>query len=258
MGRNKLANVHNHFDDCPGQKVKCMHCGKLQAKNGTRQRQHLEKCDSHARHEVENQMRSSIPPESPEPSSNSQGLGSSFLSLNGEDAPPSLAPSAPSSAPSSTPSSLGPRFSGITKVQKKPSAADLRRQKEQRDRALANLIYGLCLPFNIVDSPLFRAFIRTLSSYKAPSRATVSGSMLDNTYRSVKDQVFGVLGRSRHLHLTLDESSNVNHDRVINLSCRTEGQAFYLHTRVAPLGQTLSAEALKAWLDESVMAIGGE
>jgi BED zinc finger len=243
-----LANVHNHFDDCPGQKVKCKHCGKLQTKNGTRQRQHLENCDSYAGHELQNQLRSSIPPASPGPSSNSPGLSSTFLSLNDEDAPSSSAPS-----------SLGPRFSGISKVQRKPSANDLRQQKERRDRALANLFYGACLPFNLVESPEFRAFVRSLStSYNPPSRAKLSGDMLDGTYQNVKDQVFGVLGRSRHLHLTLDESANVNHDRVINLSCRTEGHAFYLYTKVAVLGQTLSAEALKAWLEESVTAIGSE
>jgi hypothetical protein len=69
--------------------------------------------------------------------------------------------------------------------------------------------------------------------------------------------VFGILGRSRYLHLTKDESSNSNNDRMINLSCRTENQAFYLHTRVAPLGVSMTAEALKSWLVDSIEEIGG-
>jgi len=227
MGRTTRVGVHANFDDYhPSDtgkpRVQCKHCGAVRAKNTTKQGKHLQHCTAFLNHDLENQMRSSPPPILPEPSS-------TFVSTPGN--------AEHSSQVHSARSALAPQ----------------QRQRAQRDQALFNLFVECNLPYNVVESPAFKAFVGTFSrSYKTPTRTKLSGEMLDAGYQQVKGKVFENLGRSRYLHFTMDESSNTNNDRVINLSCRTEHQAFYLHTKVAPLGESMTAEALKTWLHHSV------
>lgn len=248
MGRTTRVGVHANFDDYhPSDtgkpRVQCKHCGAVRAKNTTKQGEHLQHCTAFLNHDLQNQMRSSPPPTLPEPSS-------TFVSTPGNANHCSQVLSARSP--------LAPQPAGVSKAKPSPSVHDLQRQRAQRDQALFNLFVECNLPYNVVESPAFKAFVGTFSrSYKTPTRTKLSGEMLDAGYQQVKGKVFERLGHSRYLHFTMDESSNTNNDRVINLSCRTEHHAFYLHTKVAPLGESMTAEALKTWLVDSIDEIGG-
>lgn len=66
--------------------------------------------------------------------------------------------------------------------------------------------------------PYMKDFISDLEpAFKMPSDRTFATTVLDICYKETKGQVLDVLRRSRSLNVSLDESSNINRDRIINI-----------------------------------------
>lgn len=107
--------------------------------------------------------------------------------------------------------------------------------KARRDRLLARAIYAGGLPLSIVDPakhPEWSEFMRSFDGgWQPPTRERLGGSLLDEEYERVSDEVNNFLRGEIRLNLTADESTAGNSDRVANIAVNTTaGGSFHLHT----------------------------
>jgi hypothetical protein len=72
-------------------------------------------------------------------------------------------------------------------------------------------------------------------------------AMLDLCYEETKAEVFDVLWRSHFLDVSLDESSNIKRDRIINICILINFGLFCLRYELVGVG-TSSAEYIAEWL----------
>lgn len=73
------------------------------------------------------------------------------------------------------------------------------------------------LPFTVVESDLFRIFIKVLSpSYVAPSRKTLSNALLLKFYNIVREDVNKLLGQAEYVALrTTDAWTSASHNQYV-------------------------------------------
>lgn len=107
--------------------------------------------------------------------------------------------------------------------------------KAQRERLLARAIYAGGLPFSLFDPvkhPEWSDFVHSFdASWHPPSRERLGGSLLDEDYERVSNQVNTLLQGEMRLNLTADESTAANSDRVANIAVNTAaGGSFHLCT----------------------------
>ena len=95
------------------------------------------------------------------------------------------------------------------------------------DESLGRLIYGLGLPFSLVESPFFEAFVRALRpAYHLPCRNKVSGDWLDKHYDRIREQVNTEIEKASSLTLVLDGWTNRRNEAVIGFSVATPKPVF--------------------------------
>jgi len=65
-----------------------------------------------------------------------------------------------------------------------------------------------------------RKFVDLLgdSLYKAPSRALIGGDLLEQEYLKLQAKILAILKEQDHIQFVLDESSDINHCRTVNIS----------------------------------------
>jgi hypothetical protein len=109
-------------------------------------------------------------------------------------------------------------------------------------------IYCGARPFFMYMEPYMKDFISDLElAFEIPSDRTFATTVLDRCYEETKAQVLDVLRRARVLNISLDESSNINRDRIINICVLTNLSPFCLLYELIDVG-TSSAERIADWL----------
>jgi hypothetical protein len=74
------------------------------------------------------------------------------------------------------------------------------------------------------------AFLRALNSAYIPPKTTfLKTIMLDNTWKAVKKEVDAEIKKEEQLNVCFDGSSNINYQRICNISVTTRKEAFYYH-----------------------------
>jgi hypothetical protein len=90
------------------------------------------------------------------------------------------------------------------------------------------------------------AFLRALNSAYIPPKTTfLKTTILDNTWKAVKKKVDAKIKKEEQLNVCFDGSSNINHQRIYNISVTTRKEAFYYHNTFLGLdtaGATYTAE----------------
>jgi hypothetical protein len=93
-------------------------------------------------------------------------------------------------------------------------------KKDKLDSAAALAVYMSARPFRLWEDKYFRQLISLLSDnlYIPPHRDDIGGVLLDQTYLKVRHQVLDILDHESSLQFVLDESTDINHRRMVNLS----------------------------------------
>ncbi len=85
------------------------------------------------------------------------------------------------------------------------------------ERLLACAFYSAGISFNVIDNPDFHIFLKkACSAFKIPSRYTLSNTILDSKYDSLKKDVNDILEKEEYLCLTSDRWLDMNRTSVIN------------------------------------------
>jgi len=93
-------------------------------------------------------------------------------------------------------------------------------KKQKLDSAAALAVYMGPRPFRLWEDKYFRAFVGLLSDslYIPPHRDIIGGDLLDQTYLEVRSKVLSILDEQSSLQFVIDESPDINHRRMVNLS----------------------------------------
>jgi hypothetical protein len=92
------------------------------------------------------------------------------------------------------------------------------------------MIYQAGLPFTFFEKPKVLAFLRALNSaYVPPKRTSLKTTMLDNAWKTMKKEMDLEINQEEELNVYFDGASNINHQRICNISVITRKRAFYYH-----------------------------
>src|SRR5271155_5396656 len=128
-------------------------------------------------------------------------------------------------------------------------------QKKEIDVLAAMWCYLGNLPFNVYESAIGKRFVRALHpAYKAPSRKTISGPLLDKVYDMTKTQSDRMLSSLDTLNVVTDESSNIRSSRICNISVLTpSGSVHYISEDIQ--AKQMNATAAVQWLRTHLLAL---
>jgi Protein of unknown function (DUF 659) len=111
--------------------------------------------------------------------------------------------------------------------------------------------YAVCCgarPFQLYQESSVKKLIKKLNSaYDPPSAYLLANRLLDDCYGETWDEFLHVLKGCEVLNVSVDESSTINRDRVINACILTEHGPFCLKYEKVSKG-TSSAERQAEWL----------
>ena len=92
------------------------------------------------------------------------------------------------------------------------------------------------------------------SAYTPPPRKAISGRLLDEVYDDVKTHVTEAIHRLQYLNIVIDESSNINRQRVVNISAHTKiGSLYVLTEDIKAL--RMSGENYTNWLKNHLLIV---
>jgi hypothetical protein len=106
------------------------------------------------------------------------------------------------------------------------------RVTEQRKEHLDILAAAWCylgnFPFNMYEHPYSKKFVNVLNpAYKAPSRKSISGPLLDSVYSMVETQTDDMIAAMPNINVITDESSNIRGSRICNISVHSSSGSIY-------------------------------
>jgi len=98
---------------------------------------------------------------------------------------------------------------------------------------LDGLFVAICyeegLPFTLFEKPaMLKALWQLNAAYTPPTRRAIGGTLLDNSYTSLKSKVDLHLNSLTKLNIITNESSNINKAHIANISVHTENGTFHL------------------------------
>jgi hypothetical protein len=123
------------------------------------------------------------------------------------------------------------------------------------DALFAAVCYEEGLPFTTFEKPAMqRALHRLNPAYTPPTRRPIGEKLLDNAYDSVKAKVDAHLNTLSQLNIITDESSNINHSRIANISIHTADGSF--HWLSEDIG-ALQSNAINVadWLEQHLLKL---
>jgi hypothetical protein len=129
-------------------------------------------------------------------------------------------------------------------------------KKEKLDSAAAMAVYIGARPFALFEELHMRRFINILSDelYTPPHRHAISGDLLSVAYDEVRGKVLHLLNQQETLQFVLDESPDINHRRIVNLSVVIPGfGSFYLENYHVK-DKALTASFFTKWFFEKAKA----
>jgi hypothetical protein len=104
-----------------------------------------------------------------------------------------------------------------------------RAKKLKLDEAAALAVYMGARPFCLWDDFYIKAFLDLLGDglYATPTCQRIGGDLLDEAYLRVQGRVLNILREQDDLQFVLDESPDLNHWRMVNLSTVIPGLGSY-------------------------------
>jgi hypothetical protein len=94
--------------------------------------------------------------------------------------------------------------------------------------ALAEAIFMNNRPFSLFEQPAMRKFIQLLApTYTPPDRHYISDVLLPQYYTTLECRFFEELRRIRYLNISVDESTNINNERVFVMTITTPTKSWF-------------------------------
>jgi Protein of unknown function (DUF 659) len=120
--------------------------------------------------------------------------------------------------------------------------------KDELDRRAAAVCAIEGLPFTLFESQSMKEFLHLLNpAYKAPSRQLIAGPLLKEIYHDIKKRTDALIQSYDWINVITDESSNINHSRICNISVHTvHGSLHYISEDIGAL--RMNAENYANWL----------
>ena len=82
--------------------------------------------------------------------------------------------------------------------------------------------------FTLFESEEMKSFCNGLNlAYKLPSWQRIAGDLLDAVYCNIQADINAFITSSDRLNIVTDESSNINHSRICNISIQTSASAIH-------------------------------
>lgn len=105
---------------------------------------------------------------------------------------------------------------------------------KQLDTLFAKAMYTSVCSFSFFETPEWRALFQALE-YQTPSQYRLQHELLDSCYLNMKEEVVTIFNASPYLGLITDESTNINNERIENMSVSCKGTTY--HWRSVSLGE---------------------
>jgi len=121
-------------------------------------------------------------------------------------------------------------------------------EKAEMDIKAAMWCFMDNFPFTMYESTWAKDFLhRATPAYKPPSRAAISGPLLDTIHSQVKSRTEQVIQTLPHINVITDESTNINTARICNISIHTaHGSLHYVSEDIRAMQTTAAISA--QWL----------
>ena len=108
------------------------------------------------------------------------------------------------------------------------------------DNKLGDLVFGLGLPFSIVEAQPFVQFVHALRpAYKLPNRSQLSTRILDQHYKELQEEVAEEIHEANSVSTVLDAWTNCRNESVVGFTVTTP-RPFFLKAMFT--GQTRHTE----------------
>jgi hypothetical protein len=128
------------------------------------------------------------------------------------------------------------------------------KEKEDLDVRAARVCLVGGYPFTLFESEEMKHFCKGMNSaYKPPTRQRIAGDLLDRVYCDIQADTNTFLSHDI-LNIVTDESSNINHSRICNISIQTSvGTLHYVSEDVK--STRLNATGYALWLSQHLLRI---
>lgn len=119
----------------------------------------------------------------------------------------------------------------------------------------ARAVYECNLPFTIFEKePLLKLHHCLNPAYRPPTASQLANSLLDEVYSSIKAEVDTLIDAEEALGVTFDETSNVNSERILNITISTRQGIFYYLNLVLP-PETMSSQVTTEIVYKALLSI---
>jgi hypothetical protein len=154
---------------------------------------------------------------------------------------------------------LAPPSSGKQRTIESALAAG---KDSEMDEKIAELIFGECLPFSLVESPRFKAMIECAKtapqSYKVPSRMNISGLLLDQTTGRLKaaEEPLRKACEQHGCTVVSDGWDDIDKSHLINFLVATQKGSFFDGTFKLSSEDSEDAKAVAELLAKQIRHVG--
>src|SRR5579859_990040 len=100
-----------------------------------------------------------------------------------------------------------------------------------------------------------KSFLHSLNpTYKPPSRQALAKHLLDEVYSDIKTRTDTVISSIEHINISTDESTNINANRICNISIHSKYGAFhYVSENIH--AKRMTAPVAVAWLRDHLLTL---
>jgi Protein of unknown function (DUF 659) len=129
-------------------------------------------------------------------------------------------------------------------------------QAEHAADVLAALaVYECNIPFTIFEKPaMLKLHYHLNPAYRPPTARQLASTLLNEAYDTVKKEVDAVIDENSALGITFDETSNVNSDRILNITISTRRGIFYYLNVVLPT-ETASSQLITEIVYKALISV---
>jgi hypothetical protein len=138
---------------------------------------------------------------------------------------------------------------GTTEVEKGKHQSKLAFKSANLDsqELFALAIYTSTANFSMFETPEWKAFHHSVN-FKAPSRHTLSGTLLTSAYNRIIGMVMAIAMAANHIQIVTDGSGNISKERVENVCFIVGGISYYWNCSIVG-----AIRATAEWTIENVI-----
>ena len=127
--------------------------------------------------------------------------------------------------------------------------------KKALDLDAARVCYEEGLPFTLFEKPAMQRFLLRLNpAYKPPSRKQIASPLLEEAHFQLKESIDKAIRALDLLNIVTDESSNINKDRIANISVHTDFGSIHWLSECLGTMQSTSFN-IATWLRDHLQTI---